>query len=103
MTEVGGVSNKMEKVGLIKVLDDVKEKDKTINQLTTDRHMQIRKYMRENEENVDHQFDVWHFSKSIKSKLLKVSNKAACRPLSAWIKSICNHLWWSVLQAMVMK
>ena len=36
-----------------------------IQQITTDRHIQIKKYMRE-EEDVDHQFDVWHFRKNVK-------------------------------------
>ena len=34
----------MEKVGFIKVLDEMKENDIHIYRLTTDRHMQIRKY-----------------------------------------------------------
>ena len=50
---------------------------------------------REQEEDIDHQFDVWHFSKSIKTNLLNISKKKACEDLRPWIKSICNHLWWS--------
>ena len=37
-----------------------------IQQITTDRHIQIKKYMREEEEDADHQFDVWHFRKNVK-------------------------------------
>lgn len=95
VTEVDGVSNRMEKAGLVKVLDEVKNKDVKISQLTTDRHLQIKKYMREQEEGIDHQFDVWHFSKSIKTKLLNASKKKSSEELRPWIKSICNHLWWS--------
>ena len=95
VTEVEGVSNGMEKVGLIKVLDEVKQKNLKVDQLTTDRHLQIKKYLRGQEEGIDHQFDVWHLSKSIKTKLLKVSKKKACEELRPWIKSICNHVWWS--------
>ena len=91
VTEAGN-SNRMEKLGLIKVLDEAKSK-LNIKRLTTDRHMQIKKYMREHESEIDHQFDVWHFSKSIKTKLLAASKKKSCEVLRPWIKSICNHLW----------
>ena len=94
-TEVEGVSNRMEKAGLIKVLDEVKQKNLKAAQLTTDQHLQIKKYLREQEEDINHQVDVWHFSKYIKTKLLKVSKKKACEKLRPWIKSICNHVWWS--------
>jgi len=57
VTEAGN-SNRMEKVGFIKVLDEMKESNIHIDQLTTDRHMQIRKYMREEENSINHQFDV---------------------------------------------
>ena len=94
-TEVEGVSNRMEKAGLIKVLDEVKQNNLKAAQLTTDRHLQIKKYLREQEEDINHQVDAWHFSKSIKTKLLKVSKKKASEKLKPWIKSISNHLWWS--------
>ena len=67
VTEVEGVSNRMEKKGLIKVLDEVKQKNSKVDQLTADQHLQIKKYLREQEEGINHQIDVWHFSKSIKT------------------------------------
>ena len=51
--------------------------------------------MREEEKDIDHQFDVWHFCKSIKVKLLNAAKEKACKELKTWIKSICNHFWWS--------
>ena len=65
LTQVSEVenSNRMEKQGLMKVLADIKRKNIDIKQLTTDRHVQIKKYMREQEEDIDHKFDVCHFSK----------------------------------------
>ena len=76
-TEAGS-SNRMEKAGLIKTLQEVKGKEHKIECLTTDCHLQIKKYMREQEEDIDHQFDVWYFSKSIKTKLLNVLKKKTC-------------------------
>ena len=55
----------MEKAGLIKALDEVKQQILKVNQLTADRHLQIKKYLREQEEGI----------KSLKTKILKVSKK----------------------------
>ena len=54
VTEVGGCSNRMEKAGHIKILEKVKGKQLKIKLLTTNHHCQIKKYMREEEENIDH-------------------------------------------------
>lgn len=95
MTQVteAGNSNNMEKMGFIKVLNELKEKIE-IKQITTDRHKQVRKYLREHEKEIDHQFDLWHFCKNIRKKLLAAAKKKPCALLNDWIKSICNHLWW---------
>ena len=56
-------SNRMEKFAFVKLLNGLKNENIKIEMLTTDRHCQIRKLMREEEQNIDHQFDVWHFCK----------------------------------------
>ena len=94
VTEVGN-SNRMEKVGFTKTLKDLQQKRICINQLTTDRHTGIRKYMREEESKKTYQFDVWHFAKNIKKKLHTVSKKKSCSIHQKWIKSISNHFWWA--------
>ena len=45
-----------------------KDENITPTQITTNRHTQIRKYMREKEPDINHQFDVWRFVKNIKKK-----------------------------------
>ena len=62
-------SNNMEKVGFIKGLKFLRTNGVIVDQITTDRHWQIRKYIRENEKDTIHQFDIWHFCKSIKKNL----------------------------------
>ena len=94
VTEAGN-SNRMEKLGFTRVLNNLENENVKINQIATDRHMQIRKYMREEQPNIQHQFDVWHFCKNIKTKLLAASKKKSCAPLLKWMKSICNHFWWA--------
>ena len=76
-------------------MTEARTKNLNIKQLTTDRHVQIKKYLREEEENISHEFDVWHFCKNIWKKLLAAAKKKSCTDLNKWIKSICNHFWWS--------
>ena len=52
------------------MLNEVREKGIVVKQLTTDGHMQIQKCLKEDEPQIDHQSDAWHFSKNIKSKLI---------------------------------
>ena len=89
-------SNNMEKVGFIKGIKFLRTNGVTVDQITKDRHSQIRKYMRENEKDTIHQFDIWHFCKSIKKKLAAAAKKKPCQDLNGWIKSIINHLWRTV-------
>ena len=94
VTEAGN-SNRMEKVGFKKALSTVKKEGIIPTQITTDRHTGIRKHLREEEPDIDHQFDVWHFVKNIKKRLRAAAKKASCKILEKWIKSIGNHLWWA--------
>ena len=52
--EIAGNSGRMEKEAMIKCLDKLDEFDIKINSLTTDRHKQIRKYMREQKPMIKH-------------------------------------------------
>ena len=60
----------MEKMGFEKALKSLKNDGIIPEQIATDRHVQIRKYLIEEEPNITHQFDVWYFAKNIKKKLL---------------------------------
>ena len=85
----------MEKLSIItKTLNEVKQKGICLNQLTTDRHTGIRKYLREEESKITHQFDVWHFVKKHK-RLHQVGKNKSCENLQKWTKSISNHFWWA--------
>ena len=44
---------------------------------------------------INHQFDACHFAKNITKKLIHSSQKASCKILSKWVKSIGNHLRWA--------
>ena len=66
-----GNSNRMEKFGFIAVMAELKEKGVQVKQMTTDRHVQVRKHVTEQMPDINLQFDPWHVSKNIKSNLLK--------------------------------
>ena len=80
VTEAGN-SNRMEKYGLIKVLDKMAQKGIALKQITTDRHQSVKEYLREERSDIEHQFDVWHFCKNIKSKILKAAQKKSRKEL----------------------
>ena len=88
-------SSRMELDGLKNVFRRLDENGIKVTSLTTDRHKQVRKYMREQRKDTKHQFDIWHVSKNIKKNLCKYAKKKCCAELKYWIKSIINHFWWS--------
>ncbi|KAL9951461.1 hypothetical protein ACROYT_G044124 [Oculina patagonica] len=57
----------MELEGLKRGLAVVKNAEVTVATLITDRHSGVKKYMRINEEQIDHRFDCWHLSTSTKA------------------------------------
>ena len=88
-------SARMELDGLKHNLSRLDENAINVISLTTDRHKQVRKYLRKERKDIEHQFDSWHVSKNIKKKLTKAAKKKCCSELQGWIKSIINHFWWS--------
>ncbi|XP_070532871.1 uncharacterized protein [Ptychodera flava] len=89
-----GAAVRMEKEGLIRSLADLEGEGFTIGTIVTDRHVQIRKWLRENMPNVEHLSAVWHIAKGLKKKLLAIANERECRELHPWIPSVINHLYW---------
>jgi len=92
---LAGNSQNMEKYGLKFLMEYFTVRGLKIDSLTTDQHLQIRKYLREEYPDVCHQYDIWHKSKNIRKKLEKVAKKKAFQDLQPWLKSIINHFWWS--------
>ena len=66
-----------------------------ISSVTTDRHKQVRSFLRKNQKDIRYQLDVWHFAKKIKKYILKSAKEKCCPELGPWIKAIINHFWWS--------
>ena len=91
---IAGNSVRMELHGLKELIQRLNENGVEISSLTTDRHTQVRKYMREEQPQISHQFDIWHVSKGLKKKLFKAAKKKSGEEIMPWIKSIINHFWW---------
>ncbi|XP_068114815.1 uncharacterized protein [Hyperolius riggenbachi] len=89
-------SSAMKRYGFEKCMTRAVEKKLDIQHLATDDHVSIRKVMRENYSEIDHQFDVGHFAKNICHKLKTASKRAGCSALKFWIDEINTHFWWSV-------
>jgi hypothetical protein len=63
----------MELEGLKRAISTVQDGGVKLSDITTDRHVQVRKYLRENEKEINHWFDTWHVAKSknlLKSQIL---------------------------------
>lgn len=88
-------SNAMEKEGFERCLNTLRDNRVSIDTITTDRHISINSAMDKVHTDIKHQYDVWHFAKSIVKKLNKQAKLKKNQDLAPWIQSISNHLWWS--------
>lgn len=55
----------MELEGLKRGLQFFAGQNLQVNSLVTDRHRSISKYMREDQSEIDHRYDVWHIAKGV--------------------------------------
>nr|XP_054775161.1 uncharacterized protein LOC129283348 [Lytechinus pictus] len=85
----------MEKLGFQRALQELLDAGINVTVVATDRHVGIRKLMREEYPHIIHQFDVWHVEKAVKKRLLAKSKRKENALLGPWISCIGNHLWWS--------
>lgn len=94
ITQKGMVQGDLEKKACESLLQELEKNDEcNINVFLTDRHKGIRCYIRTHHPNIEHEFDVWHLSKSL-TKRLKTLEKNHHSSFM-WKTSIINHLWWS--------
>lgn len=96
--ETEGVSTRLEKEGLLRLLNDIKGRLKLV-ELTTDASSSVIKAMRELKEKTEefktlmHSLDTWHKAKALRKALSNAAKSKECEELSEWITPIINHFW----------
>lgn len=70
-----------------------KEENMKIKLFLSDRHKGIRYYLRTQHPEIEHEFDIWHLTKSLMKRLKTLEKKHP--DVFLWKSSINNHLWWS--------
>lgn len=84
----------MELEGLKRSLSRLEEENIDISHLVTDRHSQVKFYMKNDQPHIVHLFDVWHVAKGVYRKLQAISKTRLCNVVGEWSHSISNHLYW---------
>ena len=87
----------MELEGARRSFASIQDKDKLdINTFVSDRHHGIAKWMKTEQKETTHFYDIWHKAKSTIKEVNKASKEKGCSVLKEWSKSIRNHLYWCV-------
>jgi ribonuclease HI len=71
-SQTGNVSGRMEVAGITQGLQYLQNQGLVINRLTTDRAKAIITLMKQKFPNIQHFFDMWHFTKGVAAVLRKV-------------------------------
>ena len=71
----------MEKFAFIRLLDRLLEEGVKIKVISTDRHTQIRKYLKDHRDSIKHEVDLWHVIKGLIKKIMALSKKKKFREL----------------------
>ncbi|KAM4652911.1 uncharacterized protein O3C94_015114 [Discoglossus pictus] len=74
-------------------LNNVLNEGLKVHVVATDQNVGIRKIMCTEYKEIEHQFDVQHYSKSLHKKLLAKSTKKNCNAIAPWVPSIVSHFW----------
>ena len=94
--ETEGVSTRMEKEGLMRLLKKTKLH---LVELTTDASSSVIKGVRDLKPLYDllkdlyHSLDTWHKSKALRKALVAAAKNKENEDLTIWIDSIVNHFW----------
>ncbi|XP_063042841.1 uncharacterized protein LOC134437278 [Engraulis encrasicolus] len=92
-----GSSNAMELHGAKRSFAFLSAEGLNISTFITDRHKGIGKWMKEEQKNTSHFYDLWHVCKSLVKDLRKASKERGCEVIKDWSKSIKKHLYWCAL------
>lgn len=86
----------LEREGCKRVLSRI-AKCTPIFAFSSDRAPSIRSLLAQDFPQVNHQFDPWHLTKSLRKKLFAVAQKRGMEALLPWIRHILNHVWYCAM------
>ncbi|XP_033756770.1 uncharacterized protein LOC117339337 [Pecten maximus] len=87
-------SYNMELEGLKRSLRFLEEEGVSVSDLVTDRHSQVKKFMKTECPSINHWFDVWHVAKGVYKKLEALGKTKKYALVGQWARSISNHVYW---------
>ncbi|KAK3099185.1 hypothetical protein FSP39_000706 [Pinctada imbricata] len=87
-------SYNMELEGLKRCMAVLETEGIDVSDLVTDRHSQVKAYMKDDQQHINHWFDVWHVAKGVYKKIDAASKKKGHEVLGDWARSISNHIYW---------
>ncbi|XP_049517238.1 uncharacterized protein LOC125942992 [Dermacentor silvarum] len=89
----------MEKEGLERALDHLIELGLHIDSLVTDRHCEIKAFMRTQHPMICHLFDLWHIAKGLKKKMIALGRLKQHGTVIGWRKTVIRHLYWCAVNS----
>ncbi|XP_050064701.1 uncharacterized protein LOC114122846 [Aphis gossypii] len=93
LVQKGMLKGDLERKACELLLEEIVEQGCKIDLFLTDRHKGIRCDIRTKFPEIQHEFDIWHLSKSLMKRMKILDKKYPDAYL--WKTSINNHLWWS--------
>ncbi|XP_021351033.1 uncharacterized protein LOC110448878 [Mizuhopecten yessoensis] len=87
-------SYNMELEGLKRCLQFLQDDGVQVTDIVTDRHSQVKKYLRTDHPTVNHWFDVWHVAKGVYKKLETLGKSKKYAQAGLWARSVSNHVYW---------
>ena len=86
--------NAMDKEGFKHCIESLEGDRVEVDRIDTDRHVSISSFMNKELPQINNQYDVWHLSKWVVTKLTNKAQQKGCEELLPWIQSFSKHLWW---------
>ncbi|KAL4126059.1 hypothetical protein QTP88_010290 [Uroleucon formosanum] len=93
LVQKGMLKGDLERKACELLLEEIVEQGCKIDLFLTDRHKGIRCDIHTKFPEIQHEFDIWHLSKSLMKRMKILDKKYPEAYL--WKTSINNHLWWS--------
>ncbi|XP_075714956.1 uncharacterized protein LOC142750071 isoform X2 [Rhinoderma darwinii] len=86
----------MEKYGFRRCMDRLLDSGFDVTMFSSDGHIGIQKILRVDYPRVNHQYDICHYARSLKKKMMRASGNHHCGDIIPWVEKIFSHFWWCI-------